>query len=53
MVKGIFVSHDWLTCARVKCEMLDFGAVKCDLFYVRKASLSIQILSERRIIDVN
>ena len=31
-VKGVFVSRDWLTIVRLKCEMLDSGAVKCDLF---------------------
>ena len=32
-VKGVFVSRDWLTSAvRLNCEMLDSGAVKCDLF---------------------
>ena len=33
VVKGIFVSRHWLISVRVKCETLDFGAVKCDLFY--------------------
>ena len=37
VVKCIFVSRDWLIFVRVKYEMFDFGAVKCDLFYAREA----------------
>jgi hypothetical protein len=33
--KGIFVSRKWSIFVRVKCEMLDFSVVKCDLFYSR------------------
>jgi hypothetical protein len=33
--KGIFVSREWSIFVRVKCEMLDFSAVKCDLFSVQ------------------
>jgi hypothetical protein len=33
--KGIFVSREWSIFVRVKCEMLDFSVVKCDLFYSR------------------
>ena len=33
---GIFVSRDWLVSVREKCEMLDLGTVKCDLFYARE-----------------
>ena len=35
--KGIFVSREWSIFVRVKCEMLDFSVVKCDLFYSRDA----------------
>jgi hypothetical protein len=35
--KGIFVSREWSIFVRVKCEMLDFSVVKCDLFYSREA----------------
>ena len=39
VVKGTFVCCDWLISFRVKSEMLDFGAVKCDLFHtVRRGS---------------
>jgi hypothetical protein len=34
---GIFVSREWSIFVRVKCEMLDFSVVKCDLFYSRDA----------------
>ena len=37
---------------RVKCEMLDYGAEKCDLFRAHEALFSIKILHEIRIIDV-
>ena len=37
----------------VKCKMVDFGAVKCDLYYAREPCVSIRMLSEMRIIDVN
>ena len=32
MVRDIFVNCDWLIPVRVKCVMLGFGALKCDLF---------------------
>jgi hypothetical protein len=35
--KGIFVSREWSIFVRVKCEMLDFSVVKCDLFCGREA----------------
>jgi hypothetical protein len=35
--KGYFVSREWSIFVRVKCEMLDFNVVKCDLFYSREA----------------
>jgi hypothetical protein len=35
--KGIFVSREWSIFVRVKCEVLDFSVVKCDLFYNREA----------------
>ena len=35
--KGIFVSREWSIFVRVKCEMLDFSVVKCDLFYSHEA----------------
>ena len=35
LVKGIFVSRDRLIFARVKYEMPDSGAVKCDYFFAR------------------
>ena len=34
------------------CEMLDIGAVKCYFLYARKASFSIKLLCEMRIIGV-
>ena len=37
MGKGIFVSRELSIFVRVKCEMLDFSVVKCDLFYSREA----------------
>ena len=33
MAKGIFVSRDWLMSVPVGCEIIDFCAVKCGLFY--------------------
>ena len=33
----------------MKCEMLEFGAVKCVLFYVREALFSIKLLCEMKI----
>ena len=38
--KGIFVSRDWLISVRAKCEMLDFGAVKCDFLSPRGVILN-------------
>jgi hypothetical protein len=52
MGKGIFVSREWSIFVRVKCEMLDFSVVKCDLFYSREAWLLIKMLREMRIKDV-
>ena len=43
------MSRDWLVSV---CEMLDFGAVKCDLFYACGASISIKLLCEMRIIQI-
>ena len=37
VVKGIFISCDWLIFVLVTYEMLDFGATKFDLFYAREA----------------
>ena len=34
--KGYF-REPWSIFVRVKCEMLDFSVVKCDLFYSREA----------------
>ena len=43
------MSRDWLMSVRVKWDMLDFGAVKCDLFCdARDASFSIKLLCEMR-----
>ena len=39
--KGIFVSREWSIFVRVKCEMLDFSVVKCDLFYSRDSGVSL------------
>jgi hypothetical protein len=50
--KGIFVSREWSIFVRVKCEMLDFSVVKCDLFYSREAWLLIKTLREMRLKDV-
>ena len=33
--------------------MLDFGVVKCDLFYAREVRFSIKMLREMRIIDAS
>ena len=31
------MSRGWSISVRAKCEMLDFGAVKCDLLYANEA----------------
>lgn len=37
-VKGIFEGRaDSLISVRVECEMLDFDAVRCELFYAHEA----------------
>ena len=47
VVKGIFVNGS--VSFPVKCEMLDFGDMKCDFFYPREALFSIKLLSKMRI----
>ena len=41
VVKGIFLSRDWLISVCVKCEILDFDAAKCDMFYDSTHVLSV------------
>jgi hypothetical protein len=35
--KAYFREREWSIFVGVKCEMLDFSVVKCDLFYSREA----------------
>lgn len=46
------MDHDLLTRVRVKSEMFDSSALKCDLFDACEARLSLKMRPEMRIIDV-
>ena len=43
------MSRDWLISFIGECEMLDFSAMKCDLFYARGVPFSIKLLCKMRI----